>query len=582
MRYGKGFIGLFTVLFLLAAVIFGKSEYAWDGTVGITAQVTVSEGTEKIRCWAEDDDEFYLFLPGYADLSEVRLQSNVSNTVYLDGRELTEGMDCSWVQLDVPYDLCYVARGGKEYHYSLTFLQSADLPTLYIDTASGSMEQIHSAKDKEEPGTLRLYTPEGELDHKGNLEKIKGRGNSTWECEKKPYNLTLSTEGDLLGMGAARRWILLANALDASNLKNKIAYDLARDAGLAYTPQCEWVDLYLNGEYAGLYLLCERNEVHRERVDISEEGSFLVAKDWQWRLKSNGDPFVMTQANTALRIHYSDFSETELLDILQSAENAILAEDGIDPVTGKHWRELIDLDSWAKKYLVEEVLGNVDASTLSQFYYYDGSDGTGKIYAGPIWDMDLTMQNTDVPWLEQEELFYGVKPGVYGSDWIPALYDDAEFYSRVTQLYEEIFLPLLEQLLDGGIEAYGAKIQTASQLNQIRWQTRTLADGEEAIRTFLMDRVAFLNRIWVEKEDYVIVTVKEYDGTKTSFAHQPGTPLSQLPVYESDDTVCFYGWFHHGIGTPFDPEEPVNENIHIEIWWNNIAQPEDADAGQEN
>ena len=81
MRYGKGCIGRFTVLFLLAAVIFGKSENAWDGTVGITAQVTVSEGTEKIRCWAEDDDEFYLFLPGYADLSEVRLQSNGSNTV---------------------------------------------------------------------------------------------------------------------------------------------------------------------------------------------------------------------------------------------------------------------------------------------------------------------------------------------------------------------------------------------------------------------------------------------------------------------------------------------------------------------
>ena len=69
-------------------------------------------------------------------------------------------------------------------------------------------------------------------------------------------------------MGAAKKWILLANAFDASNINNKMAYDFAAKAGCAYTPECRWVDLYLNGAYTGLYLLSERNEVDSQRVDI--------------------------------------------------------------------------------------------------------------------------------------------------------------------------------------------------------------------------------------------------------------------------------------------------------------------------
>ena len=117
------------------------------------------------------------------------------------------------------------------------------------------------------------------------MEAIRGRGNATWLWEKKPYSLTLSKSADLLGMGAAKEWILLTNAPDPTHLRNKIAYDLAAEVGLLYSPESNWVDLYLNGEYTGLYLLTERNEIHPQRIPAGN-GTFLVSMELESRLKS--------------------------------------------------------------------------------------------------------------------------------------------------------------------------------------------------------------------------------------------------------------------------------------------------------
>lgn len=86
---------------------------------------------------------------------------------------------------------------------------------------------------------------------------------------------------------------------------------------------------------------------------------------------------------------------SQMEGILQSVENAIVSESGVDPITGKHWQELIDLDSWARKYLIEEIFASTDSGNFSQFYYYDGAEENGKLYAGPIWDFDLVMRGTN-------------------------------------------------------------------------------------------------------------------------------------------------------------------------------------------
>lgn len=574
MRYGKWFIALFTAVLILAAVIFGTNEYAWDGTIGITAELFSEDGAEQLQCWeirwSNEDKRGYFFLPSYARLSQLRLQTNAANRILLNGREIVDGMTCEGLQTDTAYDLCYLHK-GREYHFSLIFLRSANLPAMYIDTVSGSLEYIHEQKGNAEPGELRLYDEEGRLQFEGALETIKGRGNSTWEYEKKPYNLLLKEDADLLGMGAAKQWILLANAGDSSQMRNKLAYDLARELGMAYAPECQWVDLYVNGEYEGLYLLSERNEVHEQRIDIAGAGGFLVLKDWAWRFREESTPYFVTEADMALQIRYTEVPEAQLREAMQSVENAILAADGVDPVTGKHWQELIDLDSWVKKYLLEETLGNVDASTLSQYYYREESGG--KIFAGPIWDMDLTLQESSVPWMNEYDLFYGNTPG-YGSYWLPALYQDPVFYTRLTQVYAQELLPLLQQLREEGIAAYAQKIGPAVEMNHTRWEGRDLEREVPRLFAYLDKRMDFLNRIWIEGEDCVVVEVREDNGKDANIVLRAGETLHNLPVYENTQEKVYSGWYYQDTQRLVDPDEPIREDMAIELRYTEAAPAE--------
>ena len=118
------------------------------------------------------------------------------------------------------------------------------------------MDQNHK-----ERAAITLYTADGQVDYQGTeTDMIRGRGNSSWNYEKKPYNLYLYQPASLLEMDEASEWALIANANDDTNLRNQLVYDFADQISPhpGWSPENEYVDLFLNGEYAGLYLLCEK------------------------------------------------------------------------------------------------------------------------------------------------------------------------------------------------------------------------------------------------------------------------------------------------------------------------------------
>lgn len=105
------------------------------------------------------------------------------------------------------------------------------MAAIYLDVASGSMDYIHEDLDHSESGRIRVYKADGSLGYSGRVKSIGGRGQSTWAAAKKPYSMTLSDRADLLGMGKAKKWILLANAYDSSHLRNKIFWTLPPQLG---------------------------------------------------------------------------------------------------------------------------------------------------------------------------------------------------------------------------------------------------------------------------------------------------------------------------------------------------------------
>lgn len=558
MQFWKKAVLILTALWAAVALFAAlcEEETAALFSVGVTSPA----GYESIDCWESEEGECFVFFPSYADPAKTSIRRNRGEEIVIDGQPLRDGMTCEPFQLNVPYTLSWK---GKE--STITFLQSENVPTLYLDTRSGNMDYIHADKKNDESGYLCLYTAQGDVNYTGKASKIEGRGNSTWTREKKPYNITLSLPGDLLGMGTAQNWVLLANYYDATNLKNKIVLDYSQNVGLQYTPQGKFVDLYLNGEYAGLYLLCERNEVHPQRVDLTAPGNFLLSTDYSERLQRQGKPYLETDHLSpvfALRIRNSTVTEETMKRIFQSAENAILSEDGVDPVTGKNWQDLIDLDSWARKYLVEEIFANVDGGRVSQFYYWNG----GKIYAGPVWDYDLTM-GVSLPWDTFHyvpEMFYANRPGEDGAAWFCALYQKQEFYDRVTELYQKEFRPLLTKFIETEVTQYAAEIAASADMNAIRWAAGNFSAAVENLQEYLSKRMDFLDAVWTRNEEYFVVRVHREDEVPLCYAIRTGAYMAELPeTVNIDDTVYTGTWYLAETGESFDAKQPIYEDTDI-------------------
>lgn len=226
MRFGRGFIILLSLL-LAGLILLAWHEEPKQGTT-LSLEISSGSSKEKITCWQSDSGESYFFLPSYGELNEARFRVGGKGTLALDGTVLTDGMSCGGLVPDKPYNL---TNGAGDSMGSVTFVRSGNVAAIYLDVASGSMDYIHEDLDHSESGRIRVYKADGSPDYSGRVKSIGGRGQSTWAAAKKPYSMTLSDRADLLGMGKAKKWILLANAYDSSHLRNKMFWTLPPQLG---------------------------------------------------------------------------------------------------------------------------------------------------------------------------------------------------------------------------------------------------------------------------------------------------------------------------------------------------------------
>lgn len=219
---------------------------------------------------------YYLFLPTNADCTALKLwftgNLTINNTKIESGVPTDVFKDVNEGGVQKTY---YVYTGSLTSYSQLVVIKSGDVGTVYIDTESGSMKNICGSKDHsvEESGSVMVVQPDGTVDYSGVLDKIAGHGNGSWSTnyDKLAYNIKLATSTSLLGMGKAKKWILLANKNDQTLVKNRITYDFARLIGIEYEPYVKPVDLYVNQQYFGSYLLCEKVELKSNRVALKSD-----------------------------------------------------------------------------------------------------------------------------------------------------------------------------------------------------------------------------------------------------------------------------------------------------------------------
>lgn len=485
----KYLYGLLISGFLVAFVLIGVYISKEDSTLAFNIQTGAEE--KQLYPFVNEKGEYYVFLPSYTDLNKVTIVTSDDSEIVLNGKDALDGMKCDVYEPNQAYDLVIDGQNTK-----ITFMKSANVATLFLDTASGNMDYIHTDKNNEEYARMMLIDENGTVDCLDEMCVVKGRGNSTWMKDKKPYLLKLSKSTALLGMDKGLEWVLLSNSADESNLNNKIVYDLAKKINFDYSVDCKYTDVYLNGEYNGLYLLTTKVESAEERLDIDiQSDDFLARIDFESRL------------NNALITENGRFVEIVqplVYDIAEKETMINIMEEMLLSGLFKKDDFSIDIESWVKKYLIDEITANIDADLCSNYFYYKDN----VFYAGPVWDYDMVFGNCKRN--INPKTFYAnqcAKSANNSTLYYNALYKNKIFHKFITEIYEKEFLPILYYYINGEINIIAETIREATYLNSLRWRKMFNESYEsneiyilnaKKINDYLKDRIEFLNDIWLE------------------------------------------------------------------------------------
>lgn len=472
----------------------------------------------------------YLFLPASADLTKLSLTVTTkpaSHKVMLSGNK---GMTYLSDAVDVTEVAAVGADGYREITASvgkgkqpLTFrvMQASAIPTMYLtssDAAQGR-DWVDASKSNAATGTMNLIGADGAPVYSGELKQIKARGNSTFTyAEKKSYQIKLAEPSDLLGkQEQVKTWVLLASYFDATQMHDKLIKDLAAELGLAYTASCDWVNLYYDGEYRGVYLLSEKNSVGATSVAITDmeqayeqlNGGYGTDMTTALAENSYGQQYQYTKDLTEpenitggylIELNHEMWDEVSgfktrqgvafnvkspewcgnaamkyISEYYQAFEDAVYATDdtgaytGYNTGTGKYFYDYVDMDSLVKVFLLQELALNCDGFISSVYFY---KDADGKMFAGPIWDQDMTFGTgwNKTNGAEIVDYHYLAQALIQ----IPA------FKDAVVEYYNSEFAPAVRRWLgeDGVISRQYALLKDNAAMNYTIWDYIRIGNPE--------------------------------------------------------------------------------------------------------
>ena len=479
-----------------------------------------------------------LSLPGFWDPAKVTLDLPGSDRILL-GKEKRE------IAAGVPTDVTDLIGQKTEVRDekgnvlgNLTILQGSRIPALFLRVDGEKLKAVNRSKENVITEGSAVWTEaDGTVTFDGGLAQMKGRGNNTFHYVKKPYQIKLSEKASLSGMGAGKTWVLLADWADISLLRNRIVLDMSREIGLRNAVRCVQADVWINGLYQGLYLVSEKIQIGKERIPVTDlekatekvnetplnPGKILTEKNGEFPLLRSypavKDPEDITGGYIATIEKYHRMRDSVLAGFQTAGElsvqireptypskaqagylarrvtemqEALIAEDGVNPKTGKGFEEYLDVTSFAQRFLIEDWSKNYDYVGGSQYFYKDSDLTDPLIYAGPSWDYDLSFGN-----MKDRGLSPGGRHAVLSQRtanlwWLLSRHES--FSERLKEIWQERFRPAAAVLAgesegrpDGclkSLEAYRAEIEASAVMNFARWGVNCEASAREAGGSF--------------------------------------------------------------------------------------------------
>lgn len=337
-------------------------------------------------------DTLFLFLPAHTQKDSFTIRFEAQAPLLVEETPLISGLSTI-----SPSQLSTLRCGDSVYHVQL---YETVLPTLEITTIDDEVPRFNGGS---KGAVMNLYATDGTL-LANDVVVTRVRGNTTGaNASKIPLRISGSKPLSLLGLAENDAWTLLANQFDPSLLRNQIAFDLANNLGMEYTPEQQYIDLYLNGKYFGVYTLTTDIGINTGSVDlppissVQPNDSYLVELDFRASDEVEDyktditEPLFTTASGIPVVLDSPSSIPTEIKQIIQQEighlDAAICSPDGT--AEGVHFTDLIDLSSFASFFLVQELMMNPDAAYPLSVYLYKNS--SGLFCMGPVWDFDLTL-----------------------------------------------------------------------------------------------------------------------------------------------------------------------------------------------
>jgi hypothetical protein len=293
--------------------------------------------------------------------------------------------------------------------------------------------------------------------------KIRGRGNTTWQNPKKPYQIKLEDKQEVLGMPKDKKWILLANYFDKTMLRNETAFDISRQSCLEWTPESRFVELYINDLYTGTYQITQKVEESDNRVDIGKKG-FLIEVDKSDKIHDDDVYFTTRFDRMLFNIKEPEVKEGDedfnfIKNHIKTFEDVLFGEGFKDPEKG--YASYIDVESFVDWYWINEITKNEDAKFKTSVYltYIPGE----KIKMGPVWDFDIGLGN--IP--NSQKLTSGF--WIQKAEWYTRLFQDPAFSAKVRERFA-YFYNEKDKVFDK-IKANADYIYDSQIVNHEKWGT---------------------------------------------------------------------------------------------------------------
>lgn len=589
---------IFSVTFPSWNSLFGTKEILETAT-SLDECVIFAPTTDeelKILPFRSADGTYYLVIPSMAESFYFgNLSKDCSLTV--DGERLKSNTDSILIEENI--DMTITLNDSE----TLQVLKSQNISAMFVDVEV-SQEVLDEQKGIGYGGECVLVNPEGETVVSDSFEYIAPRGNTTFAQVKKPYELRFNESKTLVNSCSGRKWVLLANAVDSSLLKNGLVYDFVNSHTNMLTATGEYVDLYINGDYRGNYYLCNRPQAEgsfleslklnqykytSESHDSDEEMIYLANEDGtvygrddatstvpgsecvfliEFTLQKcppNYPGFYTKSGKWARVLIPQDVTLSQVQYIKErfdELEDTVNTENGINPDTNKKIEDYLEIESYAHRYLIDNVFQNHDSGLASSYFYKKPDSIDARIYAGPIWDYDHTMHH--------QKYFSMLDTSVLGDVYLGEnLLKHDFFVAYLEKVYDDIYKPYVKYEMPLSVYRINETISRSRNLNHLRWDISALSDTAivDGLVDVTLERLnAIENRILCE-DLYCTVTFLDYDKRiQCVEVVKRGEVMENIP-----DANCwvgiFNGWKCQNDGTILTRDTKIWEDVTFESQW---------------